>query len=584
MTMTRDAWLLLGTFLGLVLVLAPRLGRHAADALEGRRTFLSPLLGPLERLAYRLAGVRPEAEMSWRGYAGAMLAFNVLGVLVLYALLRLQAWLPLNPAGLGPVPPAAAFNTAVSFTTNTNWQGYAGEITLSHLVQMAGLTAQNFASAATGIAVMAALARGLARRASGTVGNFWADLVRATVFLLLPLAFVLALALVGQGVVQTLAPSLEARLIEPLAGPDGAAVTTQTIPLGPVASQVAIRQIGTNGGGFFNANGAHPLENPTPWSNLLQLLAILALPAALCLAFARLAGDRRQGRALLAAMTAIFVLAVVPCMGIEMAGHPRMAALGVDDAPSALQAGGHMEGKEARFGPASSALWAAATTAASNGSVSAMHDSFMPLGGLVPMILIQLGGVVFGGVGSGVYGMLVFAIVASFVAGLMVGRTPEYMGKKIEAFEMKMASLAILVPALAVLAGTALAVATPAGRAGVFNPGVHGFSEMLYALSSAAHNNGSAFAGLRADSSFYHALLGAAMFVGRFGPIVAVLAIAGSLAAKGHVPEGPGTLPTHDALFVALLVAVVLVAGGLTFLPALAIGPIAEHLLLGGLP
>ena len=570
--------------LGVLAALALPLGRVIAAVMTGTvPRFLQPF-ALLERGLYRVAGVNTADEMPWQRYASAVLAFSVAGFLATYGVQRLQHLLPLNPAGMPAVTPDSAFNTAASFVTNTNWQGYGGESTMSHFTQMTALTVQNFVSAAVGIAVLVALARGFTRANNATIGNFWVDLVRATVYVLLPLSFVLALVLVSQGVVQTFAASHEVPLLEPLTGPAGEPITTQTIAVGPAASQVAIKQLGTNGGGFFNANSAHPLENPTPFSNLLELVAILLLPTALCITFGDLLGDRRQGVALLAAMVAIFLPLLLVALAAEQSGNPALAAIGVDQAPSALQPGGSMEGKETRFGIASSVLWAVATTAASNGSVNAMHDSFTPLGGLVPMWLMQLGEVVFGGVGSGLYGMVVFALVAVFIAGLMVGRTPEYLGKKIGAFEMKMAALAILLPCATVLVGTALAVVLPAGRATIANPGPHGFSEVLYALSSAANNNGSAFAGLGANTPFYNALLGVAMLIGRFWVLLPVLAIAGSLAAKKHVPPGAGTLPTHTPLFVVLVVAVVIVVGALSFFPALALGPIVEHFLLHAAP
>ncbi len=569
-------------YMVVLLALVRPLGDFMADVLDGRRTWLTPVLGPLERLFYRWSGVNPAVEQDWKGYALAMLTFNALGLLVVYALQRLQGVLPLNPQHLGAVISDSAFNTAVSFATNTNWQGYGGETTMSYLTQMAALGVQNFVSAASGIATLAALVRGLARHSASTVGHFWADLVRSTLYVLLPLSLVFAVALVSQGVVQTFDGPRTVALVQPLAGPDGRAVTEQVLPLGPVASQVAIKQLGTNGGGFYNVNSAHPFENPTPLSNFLELLAILVIPAALCRTFGRMVGDVRQGWAVLAAMTVLFVALAVPCIVAEQQAHPRLAALGVDMAAGPLQSGGNMEGKEVRFGIGESALWAAATTAASNGSVNAMHDSFTPLGGLIPMWLIQLGEVIYGGVGSGLYGMLVFAIVTVFMAGLMVGRTPEYLGKKVEAYEMKMASLVVLLPPAVVLVGTAIAVAVPAGVATISNPGAHGFSEVLYAFSSAANNNGSAFAGLGANNPFYNGLLGLAMLVGRYGLAIPVLALAGSMAAKKRAPAGAGTLPTHTPLFVAMLVAVVVIVGALTFVPALALGPVVEHLLLHG--
>jgi K+-transporting ATPase ATPase A chain len=580
--MTPNAWIQLAVYLTLLLLLARPLGRYMARVLDGRPTLLGRALGPLERWCYRLAGVRPESEMGWRRYAVAMLLFNAAGLVLLYALQRLQGVLPLNPQRLPAVPPHLAFNTAVSFATNTNWQSYAGETTLGYLVQMAGLTVQNFLSAATGIAILAALIRGLARRTATTVGNFWVDLTRSTLYVLLPLSLVLAVALVSQGVVQTFGPAQRVALLQPVVTRQHEVVREQSIAVGPAASQIAIKQLGTNGGGFFNANSAHPLENPTPLSGSLELLAILLLPAALCFTFGEMVGDRRQGWAIFAAMALLFALFVIPCLVVEQAGNPRLAALGVDERASALQAGGNMEGKETRFGVVGSALWATATTAASNGSVNSMHDSFMPLGGLAPMVLMQLGEVVFGGVGSGLYSMLMFVIAAVFIAGLMVGRTPEYLGKKIEAFEMKMASLVILIPPLTVTIGTALAVMAAAGRGGVLNPGPHGFSEILYAFSSAANNNGSAFAGLNANVPFYDLALGLAMLIGRYWLAIPTLAIAGSLAAKKKTPAGPGTLPTHTPLFVLLVVATVLIVGALALFPALALGPVVEHLMVVG--
>jgi K+-transporting ATPase ATPase A chain len=591
----------LGLYLLVVLALARPLGAYLARVLEGPGPGRGRVGGSLERLLYRLAGVRADQEMGWRTYALALLAFNGAGLLALYALQRLQDRLPLNPGGLGPVSPDSAFNTAVSFASNTNWQGYAGETTMSHLTQMAGLTVQNFLSAATGLAVLAALVRGFSRRAAGTIGNFWVDVTRATLYVLLPLSLGLALALVSQGVVQTLAPGVRVSVLQPTVrpeaetgaagrpapdaagtpGPRPAPVATQDIALGPAASQVAIKQLGTNGGGFYNANSAHPLENPTPLSGFLQLVAIPLIGVALCHTFGVLVGDVRQGRAVLAAMGVLFVALLAVCVAAEQRAGP-LAALGVDQAAGPLQAGGNMEGKETRFGVVGSALWATATTATSSGSVNSLHDSYTPLGGLAPMWLMQLGEVAVGGVGSGLAGMLVFALIAVFVAGLMVGRTPEYLGKKIEAYEIKMAALVILVPPALVLVGTALAVALPAGRAGILNPGPHGFSEVLYAFSSAGNNNGSAFAGLSANTPFYNVALGLAMLGGRYWVIIPTLAIAGSLARKSPVPAGAGTLPTHTSLFVALLAGVVVVVGALTFLPALALGPIVEHLLLAG--
>jgi K+-transporting ATPase ATPase A chain len=591
----------LGLYLIVLLVLVKPLGLYMARVYEGKTVGLDRALGWLERLIYRAASVRADGEQSWKAYAVAMLVFNFAGILVVYVLQRLQGVLPLNPQGLGAVSPDSSFNTAVSFGTNTNWQGYGGETTMSYLTQMLGLTVQNFVSAAAGMATLAAFIRGLSRRSAGTIGSFWVDLTRTTLYILLPLSFVLALFLVSQGVVQTFRPLTKVLLVQPIQhdAPETdtagkpvlddkgqprtmrATLTEQVLAVGPAASQIAIKQLGTNGGGFFNANSAHPFENATPLSNFLEVLAILLLAAALCYTFGAMVRDTRQGWAVLAAMTVIFVALLLVCAVAEQRGS-TLAWLGVDHQASALQAGGNMEGKEVRFGVASSALWATATTAASNGSVNAMHDSFTPLGGLVPMWLMQLGEVVFGGVGSGLYGMLVFAIIAVFVAGLMVGRTPEYLGKKIEPYEMKMASLVILFPPAIVTIGTAIAVVSPGGAAAIFNPGAHGFSEVLYAFSSAGNNNGSAFAGLGANTPFYNTALGVAMLVARYWLAIPTLAIAGSLARKKAVPAGPGTLPTHTPLFVALLIGVVVLVGALTFIPALALGPIVEHLVMVG--
>ncbi len=579
--MSTQDWGQLILYLAVLLALVKPLGAYMARIYGGGRTFLHPVLAPVERFAYRVAGIDPDTEMGWKHYALALLVFNLLGLLVVYGLQRLQGILPLNPQGFGAITPDSAFNTAASFATNTNWQGYGGETTMSHLTQMLALTVQNFLSAATGMAVLAALARGFARHTAATVGNFWADLTRGTLYILLPLSLILTLLLISQGVVQTFRPYQTADLLQPTVDANGQRITEQVLAVGPAASQVAIKQLGTNGGGFFNVNSAHPFENPTPLSNFLEALAILLIPAALCYTFGRMIGDTRQGWAVLAAMTVLFMLLLGPTVWAEQHGNPAMAGLGVDQSASNTQPGGNMEGKEVRFGIASSALWAAATTAASNGSVNAMHDSLTPLGGLAALWLMQLGEVVFGGVGSGLYGMLAFVIVAVFVAGLMVGRTPEYLGKKIEAHEMKMASLMILIPPILVLAGTALAVATPAGRAGIFNPGPHGFSEVLYAFSSAGNNNGSAFAGLGTNTPFYNVVLGVIMLVARYWLIVPTLAIAGSLAAKKKVPAGTGTLPTHTPLFIGWLIGVVIIVGALGFLPALALGPIAEQLMLG---
>ena len=568
-----NAFLHLGFYVVVLLLLAKPLGAYMANVYQGRTRFLAPV----ESLIYRLCGTRPEDDMDWKRYLWGVLWFNLLGFIAVYGLQRLQDLLPLNPQKIGAVSPDSSFNTAVSFATNTNWQGYGGEITMSYLTQMLGLSVQNFLSAATGMAVLIALARGFASKQANGIGNFWVDITRSTLYILLPLSLLLSGVLVTQGVVQTFAPYKTVTLVQPVQyaeGKETKTATEQTLAVGPAASQIAIKQLGTNGGGFFNVNSAHPFENPTPLSNFLEMLAILVIPGALCYTFGRMVGDTRQGWALLAAMTVVFAGFLAVCVLAEQAGNPILAQAGVE------QPLGNMEGKEVRFGVANSALWATATTAASNGSVNSMHDSFTPLGGLVPMVLMQLGEIIFGGVGSGLYGMLIFAIVAVFIAGLMVGRTPEYVGKKIEAFEMKMAALAVLFPFAVVLIGTAVAVAIEPGTSSMANPGVHGFSEALYAFSSAGNNNGSAFAGLNANTPFYNSALGIAMWVSRYWIIVPVLAIAGSLARKKLVPAGAGTLPTHTPLFIGFLVGTVLVLGALTFVPALALGPVAEHLQL----
>ncbi|MBL8469778.1 potassium-transporting ATPase subunit KdpA [Methyloversatilis discipulorum] len=574
--MTAQMWMLLGGFVLAVWLIALPLGRWLALVSERAPR---PLAG-IESALLRACGMNGE-EQGWRGYAGALLLFNLIGVIALYALQRLQPELPLNPQQFAAPTWDSALNTAVSFVTNTNWQGYGGESAMSHLTQMLGMTVQNFLSAATGIAVAFALMRGFARSGADGIGNFWVDVLRITLWLLLPLSAALALAFAAQGVIQNLSPDLTVTLLEPL-HTDAGAVSTQTLAMGPVASQEAIKMLGTNGGGFMNANSAHPFENPTAWTNVLQMLAIFAIPAGLCMAFGRVVGDRRQGWALLAAMTVLFVAAVVGIMSLEQAGNPHFAALGVDQTASALQAGGNMEGKEVRFGVAASALFAAITTAASCGAVNAMHASLTPLAGGITMLLMQLGEVVFGGVGSGLYGMLLFAVLAVFVAGLMTGRTPAYLGKKIEPAEMKWVAVAVLVTPLLVLAGSALAVSTEAGRASLLNPAAAGFSEVLYAFSSAANNNGSAFAGLSANTPFYNLTLAIAMALGRFAVIVPVLALAGALAARTRAVRQAGSqdaaMPTHGPMFVVLLVLTVLLVGALTYLPALALGPVVEHI------
>ncbi|MBK7424927.1 MAG: potassium-transporting ATPase subunit KdpA [Propionivibrio sp.] len=588
--MSSHAWILLGLFLSILLLTVKPMGTYIAYVMEGHFS----LGGRIERPLYRLCGIRQDEEMGWLNYAFAILLFNGLGVLAVYALQRLQLWLPLNPQAFANVSPDSAFNTAISFVSNTNWQGYSGEATMSYLTQMLGLAVQNFLSAATGIVVVIALIRGFARHSAKTVGNAWVDLTRVTLYVLLPISIIYAVFLTSQGVIQNFAAYKEVTTLEvtkydnPKNGPDGqplkdekgnavtepAETSTQTLAMGPVASQEAIKMIGTNGGGFFNANSAHPYENPTPLTNFIQMLSIFLIPAALCFTFGRMVGDTRQGWAVLAAMTLIFVVLAGAAMHFEQQANPLLTQLGVD--PLA----GNMEGKETRFGIADSGLFAAVTTAASCGAVNSMHDSFTPLGGMIPLVLMQLGEVVFGGTGTGLYGMLVFAIMAVFISGLMIGRTPEYLGKKIETYEMKMTSIAILVTPLLVLLGTAIAVMTEAGRAGILNPGPHSFSEILYAFTSAANNNGSAFAGLSANTPFYNTMLGIAMWFGRFGVIVPVLAMAGSLAAKKRIAVGAGTLPTHGPLFVTLLIGVVLLVGLLNYVPALALGPVIEHLLL----
>ena len=588
--MSTHAWMLLGIFLVVLLLTVKPLGIYIANVMEGRFGLAVRIEGPI----FRLCGIKRDEEMGWLAYAVGILLFNAIGAVAVYALQRLQLYLPLNPQAFPNVSPDSAFNTAVSFVTNTNWQGYVGESTMGYLTQMLGLAVQNFLSAATGIVVVIALIRGFARHTAKTVGNAWVDLTRVTLYVLLPISVVYAVFLTSQGVIQNFDAYKDVTTVEvtkydnpklddagqPLKDAQGNALTepaetqTQTLPMGPVASQEAIKMLGTNGGGFLNANSAHPYENPTPLSNFIQMLSIFLIPAALCFSFGRMVGDTRQGWAVLAAMTLMFVALAYAAMHFEQQANPLLSQLGVDPAM------GNMEGKETRFGIADTGLFATITTLASCGAVNAMHDSFTPLGGLIPLVDMQLGEVVFGGVGTGLYGMLVFAILAVFVAGLMIGRTPEYLGKKIEAYEMKMTSIAILVTPLLVLVGTAIAVMAVDGKAGIANPGAHGFSEILYAFTSAANNNGSAFAGLSANTPFYNVMLAIAMWFGRFGVIVPVLAIAGSLAAKKRIPVGGGTLPTHGPLFVTLLIGTVLLVGLLNYVPALALGPVIEHLML----
>jgi K+-transporting ATPase ATPase A chain len=598
--MTSATLALYALYFAVLLACVKPLGLYMANVMEGRDIWPLRIGRPLESLLYRLSGTDPAAEMGWKQYTVALLLFNTLGALVVYALQRLQLWLPLNPQQFANVSTDSSFNTAVSFITNTNWQGYSGEVTMSYLTQMAGLAVQNFLSAATGIVVAIALVRGLARHSAKTIGNFWVDITRINLYVLLPLSTVLALALVGQGVVQNFSANKDVTTVESVAyqqakvddagnpvndaagNPvmEDKSTQQQTLPMGPMASQESIKELGTNGGGFVNANSAHPYENPTPVSNFLEMLAILLIPTALTYTFGRMVGDTRQGWAVLAAMGILFVSLLAVEVYSEQQGNPLIARLGVDQLASDTQPGGNMEGKEARFGIGSSALFVSATTATSTGAVNTMHDSLTPLGGFVPLFQMQLGEVIPGGVGTGLYSMLIFAIIGVFIAGLMIGRTPEYLGKKIEAFEMKMSSIAILVMPFIVLAGTAIAVTTTAGKAGVANPGAHGFSEILYAFSSAGNNNGSAFGGLSANTLFYNTLLALTMWLGRYWPIVAVLAVAGSLAAKKRVPVTSGTMPTHGATFIILLIGTVLLVGALTFVPALALGPIAEHLMM----
>jgi K+-transporting ATPase ATPase A chain len=596
--MTANGVLQFVVFFGVLLALVKPLGAYMARVYEGRPTLLHRLLGPIERLTYRTAGIRPDEEMGWKTYAITLLLFNVAGMLLLYGLQRLQGWLPFNPQGLGAVAPDLAFNTAASFTTNTNWQAYVPETTMSYLTQMAGLAVQNFVSAATGMAVAMALIRGFARRTTQTIGNFWADLVRGTLYILLPISFVLALVVASQGIVQTFGAYAKVSLLqpttydEPVTDDKGQPVlddkgqpktkksplTEQVLALGPAASQIPIKHLGTNGGGFFNANAAHPFENPTPLTNFLGMMAIIVIPFGLTYTFGRAVKDTRQGWTLCASMLLILVFMTGVAIVSEQKGNPMLTRIGADQEASTLQSGGNMEGKETRFGIMNTALWATVTTGTSCGAVNGMHDSFTPLGGLVPMWMMQLGEVAPGGVGAGIYGILMYAIVAVFVAGLMVGRTPEYLGKKIEAYEMKMASLVILTGPAIMLIGTAIAVVTPAAVASMSNPGPHGFSEVLYAFSEGAANNGSAFAGLNANTLFYNIGIGLAVLFGRFWMLIPPLAIAGSLARKKIVPVSAGTLPTHTPLFVALLVGTVILVGALTFFPALALGPIVEHL------
>ena len=598
--MTTQSILLLVAFLAVLLAAGYPLGLYMAKVAGDGPVRGLGWLQKCENLLYRWSGLPADKAMGWKSYAIALIVFNTVGAVFVYGLQRLQGFLPLNPQGLGAVSPDSSFNTTVSFVANTNWQGYGGEQTMSYLTQMLGMACQNFFSAATGIAVIFALVRGFASRSGKSIGNFWVDLVRSTLYILLPLSLALSVVFMGEGMIQNFSAYKEVTLLDhvayetPKVTADGQPVldtagkpvmeaqvaTTQTIAMGPVASQESIKLLGTNGGGFFNANSSHPYENPTVLSNFLQMLAIFIIPAGLCFTFGRMVGDLRQGWAVLAAMTLIFVVMTAGVMSAEQQANPALQALGVDQQASSLQSGGNMEGKETRFGISSSTLFAAVTTGASCGAVNSMHDSYMPLGGMVPLLLMQFGEVIFGGVGTGLYGMLMFAILAVFIAGLMIGRTPEYLGKKIQAYEMKMVSLAILVTPALVLTGTAIAVMVEPGKIGVANPGAHGFSEILYAFTSAANNNGSAFAGLSANTPFYNVMLAIAMWFGRFGVIVPVLAVAGSLAAKQRLSANAGTMPTHGPMFIGLLIGVVVLVGVLNYVPALALGPIVEHLQL----
>jgi len=580
--MTLNGILQIGFYLVVLVLVAKPLGIFMARVFQRERTFLDPIFGPVERFIYRLSKINPDEEFDWKENAVAMLIFNFAGLLVVYLLQRIQQFLPLNPQSMAAVAPDSSFNTAVSFATNTNWQGYGGETTMSYLTQMLALTVQNFVSAATGMAVLALFIRGIARHSAKTLGNFWVDMTRSTLYILLPLSIVLALVLVSQGSVQNFSPYASVQLVQPTNASDSAStkVTEQVIAMGPAASQIAIKQLGTNGGGFFNVNSAHPYENPTPLSNFLEMLAILLIAVALCYTYGYMVKDTRQGWSIMAAMMIIFVAFLALAGWAEERGNPAFTKMGVDQTSSSLQPGGNMEGKELRFGIPNSVLWATATTAASNGSVNSMHDSYTPLGGFVTLVMLQFGEVVFGGVGSGLYGMLIFVIIAVFVAGLLVGRTPEYMGHKIEAYEMKMASLLILIMPITVLVFTALAVVTTAGTSTIFNPGPHGFSEVLYVFTSQGNNNGSAFAGIGVNTPFYNITGGIAMLIGRYWLAVPTLALAGSLVRKKFVPVSEGTLPTHTPLFIFWLVAVVLIVGALNFLPALGLGPIVEHFMM----
>jgi len=584
--MTGNGWFQIFLFFGLVVLVTKPLGIFLYRVYERKSTFLDPVLRPIERLIYRVCGIDDTKETDWKDYGISMLLFSGVSLFLLYLIERTQQWLPLNPQKLPDLAPDLAWNTAVSFTTNTNWQSYVPETTMSYFTQMAGLAYHNFTSAAVGMALAIAVIRGVARKESKTIGNFWVDCTRSLLWILLPLCIVLALALVSQGVVQNLHPYTQATLVEPQTvekqAPDGTksrdTVTTQVIAQGPVASQEAIKMLGTNGGGFFNANSAHPFENPTPLSNLLEMLMIFAIPSALTYTLGRMTGSAKHGWAVWSAMAALFLAGVIVAYAVESRGNPMLK--GVNTVASETQAGGNMEGKEVRFGLANSALFTTVTTDASCGAVNNAHDSLTPIAGMVPLINIMLGEIVFGGVGSGLYGMIVFVILAVFIAGLMVGRTPEYLGKKIEAFDVKMAVLSILVSSLTILIFSAIAIVTKAGLAGISNPGPHGLSQILYAYTSGTGNNGSAFAGINANTLWYNSTLAIAMLLGRFFSVIPILAVAGNLAAKKHVPESLGTFPVTGLLFTVLLISVIVIVGALTFFPALSLGPILEHLLM----
>ncbi|MGA7727465.1 MAG: potassium-transporting ATPase subunit KdpA [Dehalococcoidales bacterium] len=566
-------------YLVILVLLAKPLGAFMARVINGERNILSPVMAPVERFTYRMLGTKSDEEMNWKQYAIAVVLFALLGVVTLYIIERLQGVLPFNPQHLPGVPSALAFNTSISFNTNTNWQNYGGETTMTYFTQMVGLTVHNFLSAAAGIAVLMAVIRGFTRHSVQTLGNFWVDMTRSVLYILIPLSLILAVVLMSQGVVQTLSKYKTAEMLQSTQDVSGQTISQQIIAVGPVASQEAIELLGTNGGGFFNTNAAHPFQNPTPLTNFLLVLAILLIPAALCYTFGKMVGDTRQGWAILSAIMIIFVVMLTVCVWSEQVGNPALTSLNVNQAATTTQSGGNMEGKEEQIGAANSALWSTATTAASNGSVNSMLDSYTPLGGLVPMWLIQLGEVIFGGVGSGLYGMLAFVIIAVFIAGLMIGRTPEYLGKKIESSEMKMAAIMVLIPVLFSLLGTAVAVISASGQSAVSNPGIHGFSEILYAFSSTSNNNGSAFAGY-GSNVFINVIEGICMFIGRFWLQIPILAVAGSLVKKKKVPVTSGTLPTYTPLFIFWLIAVVIIVGALSFFPALSLGPIGEFLKL----